>query len=136
MFKSARAAFKMLQKHWSNGAYISAERTHCARSVRHLGRMAFRATGCRAGKAESLALPRSLRPVLDSTDGFDDPYCDSPCNTERHCAGTRACPGGKRDAQAHARTAAVLRAYVGRRVRPHDLTRLERSSGVQNVQRI
>jgi hypothetical protein len=42
----------------------------------------------------------------------------------------------KRDAQAHARTAAVLRAYVGRRMRPDDAARLERSSCVQNVQRV
>src|SRR4030095_15286446 len=61
---------------------------------------------------------------------------NSPGSTEWSSVCTRARAGGKRAAQAHARTAAVLRAYVGRRMRPDDVARLERSSCVQNVQRV
>ena len=71
-----------------------------------------------------------------SHDEFANADGNSPGDAEWSGVCTRARAGGKRDAQAHARTAAVLRAYVGRRMRPDDAARLERSSCVQNVQRV
>src|SRR5215475_8360905 len=67
-------------------------------------------------------------------DEFTNADGNSPRDAERSSVCPCARTGGQRDAQAHARTAAVLRACAGRRLRPDDFTGLERSSGVQNVQ--
>src|SRR5438046_10722694 len=93
-------------------------------------------------RGNSVCAPTArAKATLAGRDTFqDDEFANvdgnSPRHAERSGVCTRARAGGKRDGQAHARTAPVLRAYVGRCMRPDDAARLERSSCVQNVQRV
>src|SRR6476659_5330901 len=69
-------------------------------------------------------------------DEFANADGNSPSDAEWNDVCTRTRAGGKRDAQADPRTTTVLRADVGRCMRPDDAARLERSPCVQSVQRV
>src|SRR5436190_19628521 len=111
VLKPARAAFETLEKHGSmNVAQTSCLwcwRASCLPVYFHL--KLGETPSCPTGRMP--VLQRDLRVVIHfNTDELAHADGNSPCDTEWSGVCTRARAGGKRDAQAHARAAAVLRA--------------------------